>query len=291
MGVEVSEHHTHTRRLRIMHVDPCAAACGPVLRGPTGRHPNRTPSAQRFATPQWMAHPVALGCIVLACDPPSPPRPGRVDLTKQWLAGCIHPDDGRASGVGPVGDLQPVLHVRHAGSMGLGWHAPRCDLPQRAIVFVHAWRIVSREARAPEPTSPSRSASTRTVQRPYPRGGSPPAQAIHRCATSPVLVTVSGRWRGRRGLRAASKLSSTTCCRTRWMVARLTHHAAAMASSVYRRPSGLASAWSQMRPWSTVRAAPLPDDTMCRSIQRSASVRVTRNLAMGALLLSHHNQW
>src|SRR5262249_5663142 len=91
--------------------------------------------------------------------------------------------------------------------------------------------------------------------------------------------------RGRCGWRAASKLSSTNCCRTRWMVERLTPNASAMASSGYRMPSGLASACSKMRPWSNLRAAPLPDDTIFRSTQRSSSVRVTRNLAMGELLL------
>src|SRR5207253_4215346 len=70
-----------------------------------------------------------------------------------------------------------------------------------------------------------------------------------------------------------------------------TRNASAMASSGYRMPSGLASACSKMRPWSNLRAAPLPDDTIVRSTQRSSSVRVTRNLAMGELLLSNHNPW
>src|SRR2546428_6563289 len=56
-------------------------------------------------------------------------------------------------------------------------------------------------------------------------------------------------------------------------------------------PSGLASACSKMRPWSNLRAAPLPDDTIFCSTPRSSSVRVTRNLAMGELLLSNHNPW
>src|SRR5262247_645950 len=285
MGVEVIEHQTNTRRLRVIHIDQFADACGPVLLRPACRHPNMAPSSQRFATHKLIAHPFALVFIVLAFDPPSTQRQGRVDLTNPLFAGFIHTDDGIASVVGQLVALQHVLHVIHEVSIGLGWNAPRFDLPQLEIVFFNAWRIVSREARATYPNSTSRSASKRTVQRPYPRGGSPQAKAINRCSTSPVMVTLSGRLRGRRGLRAASKLSSTNCCRTRWMVERLTHNASAMASSVYRRPSGLASAWSKMRPWSNLRAAPLPDDTMFRSTQRSSSVRVTRNLAMGELLL------
>src|SRR6266568_9037729 len=285
MGVEVIEYQTNARRLGIIHVDQFADAFGPVLLRPACRHPDMTPSSQRLATHKLVAHPFALVFIVLAFDPSSAQRQGRVDLANQLFAGFIHTDDGIASVVGQLVDLQHVLHVIHEVGIGCGRNAPRFYLPQLKIVFFNAWRMVSREARATYPNSTSRSASKRTVQRPYPRGGSPQAKAINRCSTSPVMVTLSGRFRGRRGLRAASKLSSTNCCRTRWMVERLTLNASAMASSGYCMPSGFASACSKMRPWSNLRAAPLPDDTIFRSKQRSSSVRVTRNVAMRVLLL------
>jgi hypothetical protein len=90
---------------------------------------------------------------------------------------------------------------------------------------------------------------------------------------------------GRRGVRAASQRSSTHCGRPRWRVARLPPTASAMASSAERLPSGLASACNTRRPWSNVRAAPWPDDPIVRRTQRSSSVRVTRHVAMGELLL------
>src|SRR5215467_9068208 len=285
MGVEVIEHQTNTSRLGIIHVDQFTDAFRPVPLGPACRHPDMTPSAQRFATHKWVAHPFALICIVLAFDPPSTQRQGRVDLANQLFAGFVHTNDGIASIVGQLVNLQHVLHVIHEVGIGCGRHAPCFHLPQLELVFFNAWRMVSREARATYPNSTSRSASKRTVQRPCPRGGSPQAKAINRCSTSSVMITLSGRLRGRCGWRAASKLSSTNCCRPRWMVERLTPNASAMASLVYRMPSGLASACSKMRPWSNLRAAPLPDDTIFRSTQRSSSVRVTRNLAMGELLL------
>src|SRR5262249_29675672 len=184
MGVEVIEHQTNTRRLRIMHVDQFADACGPVLLGPACRHPNMTPSSQRFATHTLIAHPFALVCIVLACDPPSTQRQGRVDLTNPLFAGFIHTDDGIASVVGPLVDLQHVLHVIADGGFGWGGISPLFHLPHVELVFFTPGRLFPRAAGATDPNSTSRSASTRTVQRPYPRGGSPQAKAIHRCATS-----------------------------------------------------------------------------------------------------------
>jgi hypothetical protein len=147
--VEVIEPQTTTRRRRIRPVAPCADACGPVRRGPACRPPNMTPSAQRFAPPPLLAHSFARGCIVLACDPPSTQRPGRVDLAHPWFAGFSPTDDGIASGVGHLVALPHVLQVRHEGSLGVGWTAPRCALPPLEIVFCHAWRLVAREARAP----------------------------------------------------------------------------------------------------------------------------------------------
>src|SRR5712692_1825379 len=285
MGVEVIEHQTNACGLRRMHVYQCTDAFGPVPFGPARRHPSMTPSSLRFATHTLIAHPFALIGIVLALDTTSVKRQGSVDLAKQLFAVFFHTDDGMASSVWPLVDPQDVLHVRHPFGIGCGRNAPRLHLPQLEIVFCNAWRTVSREARATYPSSTIRSASTRTVQRPRPRGGSPQARAITCGAPSPLMVTLSGRLEGRRGLRAVSKLSSTQCCRTRWRVERLAPNASAMASSAYLMPSGLASACSKLRPGSSLRAAPLPDETIFRSKHRSSSVRVTRNLTMGDLLL------
>ena len=283
--IEMIEDHTHACGLGGMDSDQLAEACGPVPRGPACCDPDMTPSAQRFATHTLVAPPFALRCRVLAGDPARAQRQGRGDLANQLLAGFVHTDHGSAGIVGPLVDPQHILHVLHAVGGGGGRHAPRFHLPQLAIVFLSAWRTVSRDARATYPSSTSRSASKRTVHRPCPGGGSPQANAINGCSPSPVIVTLSGRFRGRRGLRAASKLASTHWCRTRWMVDRRTLNASALASSGYGMPSGCASACSTMRPWSNLRAAPLPDDTIFRSTQRSSSVRVTRNLAMRNLLL------
>src|SRR6266705_1541493 len=285
MGVEIIEHQTNAGGLGIIDIGQFADTFGPVLPGPAGCDSDMTPSAQRFATHKLVAHPFALICIVLAGSPPHAQRQGRSDLANQLFAGFVHADHRCAVIVGPLVAPQDILHVIHKVGVRGGRNAPRFHLPQLEIVFFNAWRTVSREAWATYPSSTIRSASKRTVQRPCPLGGSPQARAIKCCSTSPLMVTLSGRRRGRCGLRAASKLSSTNCCRTRWMVERLTPNASAMASSVYRMPSGLASACSKMRPWSSLRAAPLPDETIFRRTHRSSSVRVTRNLAMGDLLL------
>src|SRR4029453_12073905 len=236
MGVEVIEHQTNTCRLGIIHIDQFTDACSPIPLGPACRHPDMPPSAQRFATHKLVAHPFALIFIVLAFDPPGTQRQGRVDLANQLFAGFVHTHDGIASIVGQLVHPKYVLHVIHEVSRGGGRHAPCFHLPQLELVFFNAWRTVSREARATYPNSTSRSASKRTVQRPCPGGGSPQAKAINCCSTSPVMITLSGRLRGQRGWRAASKLSSTNCCRTRGMVDRLTPNVSAMASSVYPMP-------------------------------------------------------
>src|SRR5207253_7118124 len=133
-----------------------------------------------------VAHPFALICIVLAGSPPHAQRQGRRDLANQLFAGFVHADHRCAVIVGQLVDPQDILHVIHKGGVRGGRNAPRFHLPQREIVFFNAWRMVSREARATYPNSTSRSASKRTVHRPYPRGGSPQAKAINRCSTSPV---------------------------------------------------------------------------------------------------------
>jgi hypothetical protein len=149
MGVEVSAHQRKASRLRSRHVEQCTDACGPVPCGPACRHPDMTPASPWCATPQWVASPCTLLCRVLASAPPSTPRPGGVDLPQQWLAGFVHPEDGRASIVGPWVAPKHVLPVRHAVGLGGGRQAPRVHLPQLALGLFHAWRMVSREARTP----------------------------------------------------------------------------------------------------------------------------------------------
>ena len=284
MGIEGIEHQRTACGLGRRHVYHLTDAGGPVALGPARRDPSMPSSSPRFATQKRIAHPCTLLCIVLAVDSPRGQWQGSVDRANQLFAGFVHAYDRRGSSGGPVGEPHDVLHVLDECGSGFGPNAPRCHLPKMELGLFHAWRTVSRAARATYPRSTSRSASQRTGQRPCRLGGSPQARAITCCATSPLMVTGSGRLRGGGGLRAASTLSSTQCCRTRWRVERRTPNASAMASSVYLMPSGLASACSKMRPWSSWRAAPLPDATILRSKQRASSVRVTRNLAMGDLL-------
>src|SRR5438309_7180486 len=183
-----------------MHIDQRTDAFGPVSLGPARRAPDVTPSAQRCATHKLMAHPFALICIVLAFDTTRAQGQGSVDFANQLFAGFVHAHDGRGAIVGHVGDAKDVLHGIHEFGIGFRRNAPRLHLPQLAIVFFNAWRTVSREAWATYPSSTSRSASKRTVQRPRPRGGSPQARAINCCPTPPLMVTLSGRLGRRRGV-------------------------------------------------------------------------------------------
>ena len=135
MGVKVIEHQTHAGGLRRRPIYPCTDACGPGPFGPVCRTPHMTPSSQRFAPPTLMPPPLARICIVLAWDPTRMQRPGRVALAHPLVAGFVHPDDGMASIVGPLGDPQDVLHGIHTCGMGFGRNAPRLPLPQRESVF------------------------------------------------------------------------------------------------------------------------------------------------------------
>src|SRR4029434_8246642 len=94
------------------------------------------------------------------------------DLANQLFAGFVHADHRCAVIVGQLVDSQYILHVIHKVGVRGGRNAPRFHLPQLEIVFFSAWRTVSREARTTYPNSTSRSASRRTVQPPWPRGGS-----------------------------------------------------------------------------------------------------------------------
>src|SRR4029077_19433869 len=87
------------------------------------------------------------------------------DLADQLLAGLVQADQRPLLVVGPVVDLQHVLHRTDKLGVGLGRDAPLLLQPRLEFVFFSTRRTVSVEILSTTSNSTSLSANSRNVQR------------------------------------------------------------------------------------------------------------------------------
>src|SRR4029079_13424777 len=196
-------------------------------------------------------------------------------LPDELLAGLVHADDGSQRIVGTFVDLENVLHLPNELGIGVGRHAPHLDQLRLQLVFFSVRRMVSWETVSTWPSSTSRSAKRRSVQRHRPAGGLPQAKAMRWASCSPSSI------RGRRGTgrrtRAPSRPPSTKERRTRWRVIAPRSRASLICSSDHAGPRGLQSALSRMRARVNLRAAALPLATSDSNWPRSSADKRTTN--------------
>src|SRR5215475_13927271 len=134
------------------------------------------------------------------------------------------------------------------------------------------------------PDTTNSSASSRKVQWQRPSGGSLQASCTNFCSTSPLILTLSGRGGWGLGSNAAAKPSVTRRLRTRSTVRSPTPRASTTSGSGWPLPWEV-SANSRMRAWVSLRAAPLPAETVRSNCPRSSAVKVTRYFSTVPLLL------
>lgn len=170
----------------------------------------------------------------------------------------------------------------HKVGVRLGRNAPGFQQPWLNLVFLSVCRTVLSETLGSFPSMTNWSVNSCKVQRLRPFGGSLHASSMRACSMAPWTFTFCGRAGLGRGAKAASKLSSTNRWRTRWMVEAPTPKACAMSASARAGPSGLASANRRSRACVSLRAAALPEETKCRSKERSSLVSVTMYFSTAA---------
>jgi len=142
-------------------------------------------------------------------------RKGWSHFADQLFARLVHADDRKPRIVRTMIDLENVLHAEHDLDAGFGRDTPVLLPMGFQLVFFSVLRTVSYESSSSSTSnSTMRSASSLSVQRAYPSGDGPHANAISRASFAP-----SRRRRSGRGFdffsRLASKPSSTSCSRAR----------------------------------------------------------------------------
>src|SRR5919108_3689281 len=144
-----------------------------------------TPAGQRLGHQKQVAHAPALVFVVLAGWPARRQRAGRVDLAEQLAAGLVQADLGAQGVIGSGVDREHVLHAPAELGVLLGWDAPALGQPRLKLVCCKAWRTVSYDTESTTCSAPSRSASSRRVQRLWPSGGALQVSATSRASCSP----------------------------------------------------------------------------------------------------------
>jgi hypothetical protein len=145
-------------------------AC-PVDAGASVADHDLAPASQRLGHQEQVAHPTALGRIVLPGWPARRHRAGRVDLGEQLAAGLVQAGLRAARIIGPGVDLQHVLHPPAAPRRPALVGCTSAGQPWPELVCCKAWRTVSYDTDSTTWSSTSRSASSRSVQRWWPSGG------------------------------------------------------------------------------------------------------------------------
>src|SRR5579884_636036 len=130
----------------------------------------------------------------------------------QLLSGFIEADHRALGIVGPMIDIQHVLHLGYEMGRGLA-DTPAFETPGGDFIFLSATRTLSLERLSTISRATNRSANSRTLQRACPWGGLLQAKAISLASTSPVSLLGSGPGRAL-SCRAASKPSFTKRLRT-----------------------------------------------------------------------------
>src|SRR5262249_1907506 len=211
-------------------------------------------------------------------------RQRRPHFPEQLLARLVEADHRVERVVRQQVRLDHVFHPPDVLGVRLGRQAPSLNDPWLNVVFFSACRTVSVETEWTRPSATSWSHSRVKVQWQRPSGGSLQASWISFCSTSPLILILSGRGGWGRGWRACWNPSVTRRLRTRSTVRRPVPRAATMSSSVWPLPWEV-SASSRMRAWASLRAAPLPAESVCSNWTRSSSVKVTRYFSIVDLLL------
>src|SRR6266540_2214415 len=240
MGVKLVHHQDDPLRFRVLDIDQVLDGVRPIDARAAVGNLDPAPPGQRLEEHEQVADALALVLEVIALDLTGARWQRPACLTDQLLRGLIHAD----------------------------------QRPLR-VVFFKVRRTVSYERLSTYVSSTILSASNCKVQRAAPVGGGLQAKAIKCASWRPSNLRNRG-FSGRRGSRAAAKLSSTKRRRTRSMVGMLTSTASAIAASVQAGPFGLWSALRRMRAWASLRAAPFPAPIKSWSVWRSSGVKVTR---------------
>jgi len=219
------------------------------------------PACERFKAHEEATDALSFILVVIALRLARFSRDGHPCFADQLLAGLVQAHLWVTRIIWPRVDIQHLFHLADKGGIGLRRNTILLALPRLEFVFFRTCRTVSRPTRSTYPSSTSLSASNRMVQCTCPDGAGEHARAIRWASASP-----SSRRRrcpqGKRRSRAAVRLCSTKCWRTRPMVVVLTSSASLMCSSVQPGPSGLASALSKMRAWRSLRAAAFPAESI-----------------------------
>src|SRR4029450_6326021 len=169
----------------VVDVDQVLDAVCPVDAGAPSADHDVAPASQRLADQEQGAHAPTLVLVVLARRPPGRDRRWGSDLRQQLAAGLVQADLRAARVIGPGVDPKHVLHPPDELRVLLGWDAPALGQPRLELVCARPWGTASS---APAPTtgsSPSRSPSSRNVQRLWPSGGALQVSATRWASCSP----------------------------------------------------------------------------------------------------------
>src|SRR6266511_2429107 len=275
MGVKLVHHLDDPLRFRVLDIDQVSDGVRPIDARAVVGNLDPAPPGQRLEEHEQVADALALVLEVIALDLTGARWQRPACLTDQLLRGLIHADQRPLRVVGPRVDVQHILQVVDKLGIRRGRNAPLLLPPGLQFVFFKVRRTVSYERLSTYVSSTILSASNCKVQRAAPVGGGLQAKAIKCASWRPSSLRNRG-FSGRRGSRAAAKLSSTKRRRTRSMVGMLTSTASAIAASVQAAPFGLWSALRRMRAWASLRAAPFPAPIKSWSVWRSSGVKVTR---------------
>src|SRR5271157_2583336 len=174
--------------------------------------------------------------------------------------------------------LQHILHRAYKLCVFLRWNHPLAMKPRLDFVFFSRKRTVSSLIESTTSNCTSLSASSCSVQRARPSGGSLQANATNLASFSPSSLGNRGRDLGLR-TNAASNPSSTSRCRKRWIVDSPTSNASEIFSSVQPGPQTPTSALSSIRARSRLSAAARRSPTTDSNVTRSSFVNRTTYLA------------
>src|SRR2546423_8688675 len=117
--------------------------------------------------------------------------------------------------MGPQVDGKHIFHCGYEGAVGLRRDDPALPAMGLETVFLSVRPIVESLARSTMPSSTTLFSNSRNVQRARPFGGLEQAKAISLASFSPSKIAGTGGLIRTLRLNTASKLSSTSCLRTR----------------------------------------------------------------------------
>src|SRR4051794_21316995 len=282
--VQVVHHQDHLLRLLVHLLHQPADHLGEVHGGPPIGDTDGTPAQERFGDHEEVGRAVAGVLVVVPLGLARLGRDRLDHLADELLARLVEADQRPLLVVGPVVDVEHILHVADELGVGLRRDAPLFLEVRLQLVFFRASRTVSSEIESTTSSSTSLSASNCMVHTARPSGGGEQARAMSRASARPSsLICRGGRSRRLRS-RAASRPSSTNRWRTRSTVSVLTSRASAICPSGQAGPPSAASALSRIRAWVNFRAAALPTAIRSERPWRSSASSVTLYLFIAALL-------